>query len=70
MLHSKASKFAILAAVSLLGVGASRSAHAQQQWATEWSPGSIVNLGGLPGSTQSVGLGINEFGTVVGRSDF
>jgi probable HAF family extracellular repeat protein len=37
--------------------------------ATEWSDGSIINLGGLPGSTQSFAYGINDAGQVVGSSD-
>ena len=35
---------------------------------TEWSGGSIINLGGLPGSTNSEALGINDRGQVVGFS--
>jgi uncharacterized membrane protein len=67
MLHSKASKFAILSAACLLGIGASRSAHAQ--WATEWSGGSVINLGSLPGGTgNSYPFSVNDAGQVVGRS--
>ena len=74
MLHFGASKLAVLAAVCLLGIGATRSAHAQAytvtnlgglaleprsrasttpvkrsetgDFATEWSGGSVINLGG------------------------
>ena len=42
MLHFKASKFAVLATVCLLGIGATRSAHAQAY--------TVTNLGGLPGT--------------------
>ena len=42
MLHFKASKFAVLATVCLLGIGATRSAHAQTY--------TVTNLGGLPGT--------------------
>ena len=37
--------------------------------ATEWSNGSAINLGGLPGSTFSMAYGINNAGQVVGESD-
>ena len=67
MLHSKPFKFAILAAVCLLGIGAAtRSTHAQ--WATEWSGGSVIKLGGLPGTKVSVAASINDRGQVVGDS--
>ena len=36
--------------------------------ATEWSGGSVINLGGLPGSTASIAHGINDAGQVVGYS--
>jgi probable HAF family extracellular repeat protein len=36
--------------------------------ATQWSGGSIINLGGLPGYTQSIASGINDAGQVVGQS--
>jgi uncharacterized membrane protein len=35
---------------------------------TEWSGGSIINLGGLPGSTGSIAQSINDTGQVVGVS--
>jgi uncharacterized membrane protein len=41
------------------------------QYATEWTGsvgGSIINLGGLPGFTQSVAYGINDAGQAVGFS--
>ena len=34
--------------------------------ATEWSDGSIISLGSLPGSTSSVANGINDAGQAVG----
>ena len=34
--------------------------------ATEWSGGSVINLGGLAGSTFSGAAGINDAGQVVG----
>ena len=33
--------------------------------ATEWSGGSVINLGGLPGSTSSYAEGINDAGQAV-----
>ncbi len=36
--------------------------------ATEWSGGSVINLGGLPGFTDSVAISINDAGQVVGCS--
>jgi probable HAF family extracellular repeat protein len=36
--------------------------------ATEWSGGSVINLGSLPGSTFSGANGINDAGQVVGYS--
>jgi probable HAF family extracellular repeat protein len=39
------------------------------QHAVEWSGGAVIDLGGLPGSTQSRALGINDSGQVVGTSD-
>ena len=36
-------------------------------YATEWSGGSVINLGGLPGST-TIALSINDAGQVVGES--
>jgi uncharacterized membrane protein len=36
--------------------------------ATEWSGGSVINLGGLPGSTFGVAFGINNAGQIVGWS--
>lgn len=63
---------AILAAVCLLGE-TTGSAHAQCNsfltlCATEWSGGSIINLGGLPGSPDSAAFSINDRGHVVGWS--
>jgi probable HAF family extracellular repeat protein len=37
-------------------------------YATEWSGGSVIELGGLPGSTDSGAAGINDAGQVVGFS--
>ena len=39
-------------------------------YATEWSSGSVINLGGLPGSTSSEAFGINDAGQAVGVSEF
>jgi uncharacterized membrane protein len=36
--------------------------------ATEWSGGSVINLGGLPGSTNSQAFSINDAGLAVGIS--
>jgi uncharacterized membrane protein len=38
------------------------------QYATEWSGGHVINLGGLPGATASDALSINDAGQVVGYS--
>jgi probable HAF family extracellular repeat protein len=67
---------ALFAAVGLLDE-TNGSAHAQcasfpgtiTTCATEWSNGSVINLGGLPVSTNSQAFGINDVGQVVGRSD-
>ena len=37
-------------------------------YATEWSRGSVTNLGGLPGFTDSVAYAINDAGQAVGSS--
>ena len=37
-------------------------------YATEWSGGSVINLGRLPGSTASYATGVNDAGQVVGYS--
>jgi uncharacterized membrane protein len=37
------------------------------EYATEWSGGSIINLGSPLGFTQSVAYGINDAGQVVGE---
>ena len=39
-------------------------------YATEWSGGDVINLGGLPGSISSFANGINDAGQVVGYSLF
>ena len=65
MSHWKSFGLAIFAAVCLLGE-ATGSAHAQI--ATEWSDGGVIKLGGLPGSTDSGALAINNVGQVVGVS--
>jgi uncharacterized membrane protein len=36
--------------------------------ATEWSGGRVINLGGLPGSTDSEAFGVNDAGQAVGDS--
>jgi probable HAF family extracellular repeat protein len=36
--------------------------------ATEWSAGSVIDLGGLPGAMESVADSINNVGQVVGYS--
>jgi uncharacterized membrane protein len=64
--HWKSFGLAIFTAVSLLA-GPTGSAHANNV-ATEWSGGSIINLEGLPGSTDSVAYAINDAGQAVGNS--
>jgi uncharacterized membrane protein len=39
-------------------------------YATEWSGGSVINLGGLPGYMGSAADGINDAGQVVGSTYF
>jgi uncharacterized membrane protein len=70
----KASGLALFAAVCLLGETAS-STHAQCvssfeniSCATEWSGGSVINLGGLPGASESQAFSINDAGRAVGLS--
>ena len=61
---------AIFAALCLLDETAG-SAHAQcaiVECATEWSGGSVIDLGGLPGSFQTVANSINDAGQAVGYS--
>lgn len=61
MLHSPASKLAVIAAVCLFGIRASHSAYAR--------PYTLIDLGSLlPGSTDSFALGVNNAGQVVGGS--
>ena len=72
MSHWKSSGLSIFAIVCLLGE-TTGSAHAQCQLnifgcATEWNNGSVINLGGLPGSKQSLATAINDVGQVVGTS--
>ena len=38
-------------------------------YATEWSGGGVINLGGLPGATFSSAESINNLGQAVGGSD-
>jgi uncharacterized membrane protein len=38
------------------------------QYAVEWRGGGPVNLGGLPGATNSIANGVNDFGHAVGSS--
>ena len=40
----------------------------RSDYATEWSDGSVIDLGGLPGSRDNVAAGINNAGQVVGES--
>jgi uncharacterized membrane protein len=69
MSHWKAFGLAIFAAVCLLGE--TGSAHVQcNPCATEWSDGGVINLGGLPGSTSSSAVSINNAGQAVGSSAF
>jgi hypothetical protein len=49
MLHSKASKFGLLAAVCMLGAE-TVSAASGQTITTEWSGGKTIYLAGLPGN--------------------
>jgi probable HAF family extracellular repeat protein len=42
----------------------------QPYCATEWSHGHVINLGGLPGYTNSFAYGINDSGQAVGYSLF
>ena len=66
-LHSKAPKASIwFAGACLLSFGTTQPAHAET--ATEWSGGSVVDLGGLPGRAYSIADGINNAGEVVGIS--
>jgi hypothetical protein len=72
MLHWKSFGLVVFAAVCLL-TQTTGSAQAQCNplgniCATEWSDGSVINLGGLPSSTQSAGSSINDAGEVVGFS--
>jgi len=39
-------------------------------WAYVWHNGAMTNLGGLPGATNSEGLGVDDNGDVSGDSDF
>jgi uncharacterized membrane protein len=52
-------------AVCLLG---ETPGSARAQYAVQWSGGGPVNLGGLPGATDSIANGINDFGQAVGSS--
>ena len=72
MSYWKSCGLAACVAVCLLGETAG-SAQAvtcgfSNMCATEWSDGSIINLGALPGSTSSVAGGINDSGQAVGSS--
>ena len=65
--------FAIFAAICLVGqcAGSARAEcnpAAPFPCATEWSGGSVINLGAPPGSTYSDAYGINDAGQVVGYS--
>src|SRR5574337_1289739 len=66
MLHFQASKLAVFASVcSLSGVVSSAQA---KNYATEWSGGSVINLDGLPGASDSAACAINDAGQIVGIS--
>ena len=68
MSHWKSFGLAIFAAGCLLN-DTTDPAHAQcNQCATEWSDGSVIKLGSLPGSTDSEALAINNAGQAVGSS--
>ena len=72
MSHWKSLGLGIFAAVCVLG-GTASSVHAQcntsgSDCATEWSGGGVIELGGLPGSTASAAIGINNAGKAVGYS--
>jgi uncharacterized membrane protein len=49
-------------------VGASYNVNGMFADATEWIGGSVINLGGLPGSLESYASGINDIGQAVGYS--
>jgi probable HAF family extracellular repeat protein len=49
-------------------VGLSGLSQFSGSFATEWSDGRVIDLGGLPGSTRSAAFGINDVGQVVGYS--
>ena len=55
MLMFDSSKIAFCALACLMTGEITRPAFAQQ-FATKWSGGQIINLGGLPGSAQSAAL--------------
>jgi uncharacterized membrane protein len=76
MSRLKSLGLALFAAICLLGETAG-SAYAQcaigptvegYTCATEWSGGSVLNLGALPGSIASVANGINDAGQIAGVS--
>ena len=50
-------------------MGASTNDLSGYEHATEWSGGSVIDLGELPGSTRSDAYGINDAGFVVGVSE-
>jgi uncharacterized membrane protein len=59
--QSKLYKFAFLAAVGLLGLGATRSAHAEEY--------TLTDLGDLGGGF-SIAFGVNNAGQAVGTSEY
>jgi uncharacterized membrane protein len=65
MSHWKSFGLALFAATCLL---AETAGSAKAQYAVEWSGGGPVNLGGLPGATNSIANGVNDFGHAVGSS--
>jgi hypothetical protein len=58
----------MFAALCLVGemTGLARAQCQSPCQATEWSRGTAIGLGGLPGSISSEATGINEAGRVVG----
>jgi probable HAF family extracellular repeat protein len=68
MSYWKSFGLAILAAACLLGETTGSAPAQCNPCATEWSDGSVIKLGSLPGSTDSEALAINNAGQAVGSS--